>query len=108
VACKTDGVCTEQGDEERVFDPSERMKLPMSVLLCGRNRCSRLPNRLYEPTKKQRQIPGLSVFASEPLRTAENVKASRSYLDSADGLTNRVFDASGFLTSIAGTGLQPD
>jgi hypothetical protein len=23
VACETDGVCTEQGDEERVFDPSE-------------------------------------------------------------------------------------
>jgi hypothetical protein len=59
----------------------------------------------------RRKINGkfwVSVFASEPLRSAENVKASRSYLDSADGLTKRVFDASGFLTSIAGTGLQPD
>jgi hypothetical protein len=28
VACETDGVCTEQDDEERVFDPSEQMKAP--------------------------------------------------------------------------------
>lgn len=48
VVCAPDGLCTEQGNEH-LLDPSERMKLPISFV---RNPCSRLPNRLYEPTKK--------------------------------------------------------
>jgi len=68
---------------------------------------SRLSTRLYELTKNNGKF-WIVVFAGEPLRTATNLKALRTYLDSADSFTKRLTNAFDFLTIIAGTGLQPD
>ena len=66
-----------------------------------------MPNRLYELTKNNGKF-WVVVFAGEPPRTAEDVKALRACLDSADSFTKRLANALEFLTIIAGTGLLPD
>ncbi|KAM0702935.1 hypothetical protein Q7P35_010367 [Cladosporium inversicolor] len=68
---------------------------------------SRLPTRLYELTNNNGKF-WFVVFAGEPLHTAANLKAFRTYLDSADSFTKRLTETFNFLTIIAGTGLQPD
>jgi phenol 2-monooxygenase len=67
---------------------------------------SRLPTRLYELTVNTGKF-WVVVFAGEPLCTAANLKCLRAYLDSADSFTKRLADAFGFVTIIAGNGLQP-
>jgi phenol 2-monooxygenase len=68
---------------------------------------SRLPIRLYDLMKNDGKF-WVVVFAGEPLRTVGKLRALRACLNSDDSFTNRLTKAFGFLTVIAGTGLQPD
>ncbi|KAK5127303.1 hypothetical protein LTR08_004441 [Meristemomyces frigidus] len=68
---------------------------------------SKLPTRLYELTKNFGKF-WVVIFAGEPVYTGQKLKALRSSLDGVDSFTKRLADVFGFITIIAGPGLQPD
>jgi len=67
---------------------------------------SRLPTRLYGLTKNNGKF-WIVVLASEPLRTAQSLKALKNYFNSAESLMKQLVDAFLSLTFIASTGMQP-